>query len=57
VSRRHEQLMKDAENAINAVFGDTSVSKTESLEALQDLRVTIDGCIAAIRDDIKLEEG
>jgi hypothetical protein len=49
----HEELRKAAEKAVEDLFGDTSVPSTETLTDLEALQEKIDGCMAAIRDDLK----
>lgn len=43
-----ELLIEEATRAINAVFGDTSVSKDVTREALENLRADIDSMLDAL---------
>jgi len=45
------ELMKRAENAINAVFGDTSVDRATTLERMEELLDLIQTNIAALDDE------
>jgi len=47
---------KEALELIDQLFGDTSVSKKETLDALEDIQSEVDSKIDALRADIKHEE-
>lgn len=52
----NEKLVNAASNAVKRLFTDTSVSKRETRDALQELRDDIDGYIDALSDEIANEE-
>jgi hypothetical protein len=52
VKKKNEALL-----AIDAVFGDTSVSKATTLDLLEELQSEVDSKVDALKADIKHEEG
>jgi flagellar motor component MotA len=44
-------LLEKAKKAINAVFSDTSVSQTETIDRLEELSEEIRICMTAIEED------
>jgi hypothetical protein len=48
----HDELMGDARDAIEKLFGDTSVAPEQTRESLEELRHEIDGKLEAINADI-----
>lgn len=52
----NEQLVDAANAAVNKVFGDTSVSKRETRDALEEIRSNIDSLIDVLSDEIANEE-
>lgn len=49
----HENLMAEAELAIDAVLGDTSVSREQTIESLEELRDHIEVAIQAVSADME----
>jgi SHS2 domain-containing protein len=47
----HEELIEQAKKAINDVFGDTSVSRAQVKESLQDLISDIEITLSTLSDD------
>lgn len=52
----HDELVEKAKDAISEVFGDRSVSPSETLASLKDLAGHIDSMRDAIENDQKNEE-
>lgn len=52
---RHETLCNQAKAAINEVYSDTLVSRSETLESLFDIREEINILIEAITEDMRAE--
>jgi hypothetical protein len=52
-----KQTKKEALELIDQLFGDTSVSKRQTLDLLEDIQSEVDSKIDALRADIKAEEG
>jgi hypothetical protein len=52
VKKKNEALL-----AIDAMFGDTSVSKQTTLDLLEELQSEVDSKVDALKADIKHEEG
>jgi len=48
-----KRKLKAVTDAIDALFSDTSVHASETLDALEDLRDDIESKIAALKDDIE----
>lgn len=55
ISETRKGLIKAAEDAINAVADDKSVSAEQSIEDLENLRYTAFCCISGLHDDLKGE--
>jgi hypothetical protein len=53
---KKDELVDAAKEAIDEVFGDTSVSKETTMERMKDLRSHIDDSMTSLREDIKREE-
>jgi len=51
MSRNHEDLCKEAKDAVNKVFSDQSVSRSETKSSLQDIRDEIDVLLDTLRKD------
>ncbi len=47
----HEKLVEDASRAIQQVFGDDSVSKSQTVESLESLKEEIEDMISTIDVD------
>jgi hypothetical protein len=47
----HEELLETAKRAINAVFGDTSVSRGQTRESMKELRDEIDTMLEAMDEE------
>lgn len=52
---KHAELVTEAKEAVNKVFGDTSVPKEQTILSLQDIKSNIDISITAIQSDIDEE--
>lgn len=52
VKKKNEALL-----AIDALFGDTSVANTTTLDLLEELQSELDSKIAALKSDIKHKAG
>lgn len=52
-SSAHDDLVKAARDAINAVFGDRSVPPETTVESLEDLAADIEANVTAIEDDLR----
>lgn len=52
---RKDTLVDAAKAAIDEVFGDTSVSKEQTLDRMQELSSHIENSIECLREDIKRE--
>jgi uncharacterized small protein (DUF1192 family) len=48
-----KRKLKAATDAIDALFSDTSVHASETLDALENLQADIESKIAALKDDIE----
>jgi hypothetical protein len=48
---RHEELVNEAKEAINRVFGDTSVDRSTTKEDLKDLVDEIEVMLETLKDD------
>jgi polyhydroxyalkanoate synthesis regulator phasin len=55
MSDEHSELKKQAIDAIDELFSDTSVSKEKTIDSLEELVEHIEDSIMAIRADIKNE--
>lgn len=49
----HDEKVEAAKAAIGDVFGDSSVSQQQTIEALEELAGEIEGYIAAIKSDME----
>lgn len=49
----HDQLLKEARIAIRNVHADTSVSLSETLEAMLDIQSETESLIEALEEDLK----
>ena len=49
----HLQLLEDAKVAIKRVFGDTSVSKGEIIDSLEELAEDLDNRIECLKDEMR----
>lgn len=50
----HAALVEEAREALAAVFGDSSVSQTQTLESLEELKDEIENYVEGIEEDLKL---
>lgn len=55
MSNMIKNKLKKAEQAIDEIFGDTRVSKSETLDALEELASNLDVKIDLLRSDIDNE--
>ena len=53
---KHAALVETAKSALNDVFSDRSVSRTVTIESLQDLSSDIDTMLAALDSDQQREQ-
>jgi hypothetical protein len=51
----HTELKETASQAISALHGDTSVSKRQTVESLEELQSDLEMFIAAVKEDIENE--
>lgn len=51
----HDELKEKALKAVNAVFGDTSVSQQQTLDSLEEIASEIDTLATGIRADMARE--
>lgn len=54
---QHDRLVQEAEEAINAVFGDKSVSQQQTIDSLENLQDLISTSIEAIKSDVARDTG
>ena len=52
----HKILLEEAKTAIDNLYGDSSVSRQQTLESLEELEEKIGELIVIIEDEIKNEE-
>ena len=53
----HDELYQEAEEAISAVHGDTSVAPEKNAESLRSLRGHIDDLLDALEADKRRQDG
>ena len=53
----HKELVRAAEEAIEEVAGDTSVSQEQTVESLEDLQAMIESRKDAVKADIRAGRG
>lgn len=51
MSKRHDELVKKAEKAIDNLFSDTSVSREQTRESLEEIIDAIQMKIDSLKDD------
>ena len=52
----HEELVQAAKDAINAVFSDTTVPQSTTMESLEELEAEIEVSIQALREDMEKDQ-
>jgi polyhydroxyalkanoate synthesis regulator phasin len=55
-SMEHSQLIEEAKAAIERVFSDTSVSKRETVDSLEELINDMESRIECLEDELEKEE-